>query len=511
MPALQESPPIKRRITPFPRSIPKYEVFFLPKQEALFSAEYVSSYQEPNIFIPQSKKEKFFSKGNKIKKIFQRKKRVDVPSSEPIAPKQEVLFSREYVALCQNPSIDVEPAAKGTRLSDEIAQGFIPLDRLIRTVDRVSQGLQFAHNIGIIHTDITPSTIQTTITVAGDEDFLYPKLCDFSKSQSKKEPYPTEFWGTPGYIAPERLQWGAAEPEGDQYSLAVTVIKAITRNSPNDVDPLDLLQKHIDEVAPPVRKKVLEALQPVLQKALSPRPGMRYQRISQFSESLIEAYHASLIEEKKPNEVFQALSLEEQVVYISNWKQRQPEKILDPREKKRDRWRIATAAVAAGAVLVMSGFNAKAIKDEISSGISPQGSVTLLHTETTKAKVSPHRFRVPLAPGQSGGNVVSRHEVPVHPMGESSTSHHIIEEPLPTKTSDPFLLPKVFKTPEPSTPTPSVLPRPSEPPRISDPTTTAPEDDPLPSPSIDSSETSPDSQASLSADPTASSSVSPQG
>ncbi|MET8154455.1 serine/threonine-protein kinase [Actinoplanes sp. NPDC049668] len=95
----------------------------------------------------------------------------------------------------------------------------------------VADALSAAHSSGVVHRDIKPGNVMLTPTGV--------KILDFGISAATGEPDDDETgatFGTPAYVAPERLDGKPAEPATDVYGLGVLLYEMVTGEPPYPVD-----------------------------------------------------------------------------------------------------------------------------------------------------------------------------------------------------------------------------------------------------------------------------------
>ncbi|GIE94569.1 serine/threonine-protein kinase [Paractinoplanes rishiriensis] len=95
----------------------------------------------------------------------------------------------------------------------------------------VADALAAAHASGVVHRDIKPGNVMLTPNGV--------KILDFGISAAAGEPDDDDTgstFGTPAYVAPERLDGMPAEPATDVYGLGVLLFEMVTGDPPYPVD-----------------------------------------------------------------------------------------------------------------------------------------------------------------------------------------------------------------------------------------------------------------------------------
>ncbi|WP_371781023.1 serine/threonine-protein kinase [Streptosporangium subroseum] len=115
---------------------------------------------------------------------------------------------------------------EGRPLSDRISEGPLPWMEAATIATRLATVLAAAHERGIVHRDVTAENV--LLTAAG------AKLLDFGIAAfiGEDDDDATSDYGTPPYVAPERLTGTTAEPASDVYALGVLLFEMLTGSPP---------------------------------------------------------------------------------------------------------------------------------------------------------------------------------------------------------------------------------------------------------------------------------------
>jgi protein kinase-like protein len=163
---------------------------------------------------------------------------------------------------------------EGTKLSDVLKQdGPLKRDDVIKLTMRLADGLDRAHNIGVVHRDLSPDNVMLQ-----DGEISKAVLIDFGISRSstvKDVTIGNEFAGKLKYVSPEQLGsfGGQAEGPSDVYSLGLLMI-AMLMGKPynmggNFAEAVQL------RMGVPDLSMVPEEFQPILHEMLQPDPKQR--------------------------------------------------------------------------------------------------------------------------------------------------------------------------------------------------------------------------------------------
>lgn len=139
----------------------------------------------------------------------------------------------------------------GGSLSDLIAKGNFTVQDTALVIEKIAQGLAYAHRKGIIHRDLKPDNI--LFDDNGDpfiSDFGVAKLTESTSSLTG-----SGVIGTPAYMSPEQAQGGEIDGRSDVYGLGVIVYQMLSGHQPYSADtPMGVVVKHITEPVPEILK-----------------------------------------------------------------------------------------------------------------------------------------------------------------------------------------------------------------------------------------------------------------
>jgi hypothetical protein len=163
-------------------------------------------------------------------------------------------------------------AFRGELLSEMLrARDLLPPNEAIDLILQAASGLQAAHEVGLVHGNLSPDTIVVTRT-AGNRPLV--KLIGFGQVQHGAEPS-AESGESGRHAAPERLAGHPPDERSDVFSLGAVLQHLLTGAPPG---------AERDEALP-----IPEAARRVLAKALEPPPDDRFQRVAAFARALATA------------------------------------------------------------------------------------------------------------------------------------------------------------------------------------------------------------------------------
>ncbi|MGF1524971.1 MAG: protein kinase [Leptolyngbyaceae cyanobacterium] len=228
-------------------------------------------------FVPQQGEAHFFTKATEL---FQREANILYQIQHPQIPQfretfevdQRLFLVQDYVEGPSYKDLLYQRRAQNHPFSEAEVRQFL---------QQMLPVLAHIHAKGIIHRDISPDNV-----LLRSRDRL-PVLIDFgvvkevvTRMQMLDVTHQATTVGKPGYAPSEQMQSGRAYPCSDLYSLAVTAIVLLTGKEPQDLLDSNLTW-HWQQFA-----AVSPSLAQVLNKAVSYRPGDRYQSVSEMAQAL---------------------------------------------------------------------------------------------------------------------------------------------------------------------------------------------------------------------------------
>jgi len=149
----------------------------------------------------------------------------------------------------------------------------------------VARGLECALQRGLIHRDIKPGNILF-------DAHNTTKVVDFGLSLSYEttDHFDGEIWGTPYYVAPEKLERHPEDFRSDLYSLGATLFHAISGRPPYEGEnPNDVAIKHLSGKVVSLKAFIPDISDQVsyaVSKAMARYPNDRYESYAAFIAQL---------------------------------------------------------------------------------------------------------------------------------------------------------------------------------------------------------------------------------
>ena len=175
---------------------------------------------------------------------------------------------RPYIAMAH---------IEGRSLRDLIKHGKLSISEAVALTMQICDGLQKAHEAGIVHRDIKPGNI--IIDNAGRARILDFGLATVTGDDKLTKTGST--LGTVGYMAPEQISGMNVDKRADIFSLGVILYEMITGRRPftgdNDAAVIKAITDSVPEPLARFKSGVTDELQRIVTKTLAKDPSVRYQ------------------------------------------------------------------------------------------------------------------------------------------------------------------------------------------------------------------------------------------
>jgi serine/threonine protein kinase len=179
----------------------------------------------------------------------------------------------------------------GQTLRDRMLASPLSELEILRVVSAVGDGLQYAHNRGVLHRDIKPSNV----LVANDgkvylTDFGLARIVENASTLTGDM-----ILGTPHYISPEQaINSERLDERTDIYSFGVMLYEMVTGCLPFTADTVfSIINDHIHEPPPlpsSIKPDLSQDVEGVILKALAKNPGDRYAKVADLVNAFKEAW-----------------------------------------------------------------------------------------------------------------------------------------------------------------------------------------------------------------------------
>lgn len=186
----------------------------------------------------------------------------------------------------------------GPSLAYHLEAGPLSIDEAVAFISVIAQGVEAIHDAGIVHGDLKPANI-----LIGPGYHLY--VTDFGVTVDATDQTSSE--GTPGYLAPERLEEAESVPYekrflADVYSLGVMAFELLAGRRPFEApDAARVIMQQLYKDPPSllsVRPDLSPRFDEIVQKAIARDAGKRTQTVREFRLALDDA--RSKIQRRRP-------------------------------------------------------------------------------------------------------------------------------------------------------------------------------------------------------------------
>jgi serine/threonine protein kinase len=170
----------------------------------------------------------------------------------------------------------------------------LPWQRATAIIRQVADAMAYAHELGVIHRDLSPNNIVLLQEPSPDFvkvlDFGLAKIVAPESKDVQKLTQTGALMGSIHYICPELAAGHVPDQRSDIYSLSCIFYECIAGQVPHQADnPIGLMHKHMTEAVTPPSTLVQNlpvGLEEVILKGLAKSPELRYQSMRSFITDL---------------------------------------------------------------------------------------------------------------------------------------------------------------------------------------------------------------------------------
>ncbi len=180
-------------------------------------------------------------------------------------------------------------------------EGTLPIKRAIKILGQIADGVEAAHDEGILHRDLKPANI--FITQKGKNKDAFIKVGDFglakivnqtvTDASSDATPSSRGIIGTPEFMAPEQMQPElGVDVRADIYALGTIAYLMLGGRTPFTGDLMELVMQKVIQDAPPLsdlRSDIPKDVESVIMSALEREPDNRIGSVSEWILGLEQA------------------------------------------------------------------------------------------------------------------------------------------------------------------------------------------------------------------------------
>ena len=171
------------------------------------------------------------------------------------------------------------------------------LAQALNITGQICDGMEHAHNVGVIHRDLKPENI---IVLGSDLSTASIRILDFGIAKVETvevEPNSVtpdrQFLGSPQYMSPEQMSAEAVDRRSDIYSVGCILFRMLSGMHPFQSDSLmELMQAKREKKAPLLNQigahpPAASSLEAVIARSLETDKSKRFSSMSEFKDALL--------------------------------------------------------------------------------------------------------------------------------------------------------------------------------------------------------------------------------
>lgn len=180
-------------------------------------------------------------------------------------------------------------------------EGTLPVKRAVKLLRQIADGVDAAHDIGILHRDLKPANIFIMLKGKGGDGFI--KVGDFGLAKIMNEtvtdtssdatPSSRGIIGTPEFMAPEQMQPElGVDARADLYALGTIAYLMFAGKTPFTGDLMQLVMQKVMQKPPPlstIRTDIPADVERVIMQALATDPADRPASVGEWITNLEKA------------------------------------------------------------------------------------------------------------------------------------------------------------------------------------------------------------------------------
>jgi serine/threonine-protein kinase len=172
----------------------------------------------------------------------------------------------------------------------------VPVPRALHLLGQLAYAVHHAHSRGVVHRDLKPQNLIVCDSEVGSDvlkvlDFGMAKIVAHDHDESVALSTGEFVYGTPNYLAPERLRGVGNDPRTDIYAIGCIAFELVIGAPPFVGFPKEVVAAHLTEAPDPPSAwrpdlAIPTELDAVILRCLAKKPDDRYQSAADLYAAL---------------------------------------------------------------------------------------------------------------------------------------------------------------------------------------------------------------------------------